>query len=84
MVVVEAMKEFFESSSIHGLYHIASERKFARLFWIFVVLGGFIGAGYLIYESFACDQTIPLSTCGYQYLRYNISNRRIIIVIVYQ
>ena len=61
-MVVEAMKEFFESSSIHGLYHIASERKFARLFWIFVVLGGFIGAGYLIYESFHTWTQSPITT----------------------
>ena len=34
--------------------------------------------------SLQCDQTIPLSTCGYQQLRYNISNRGIKIAIVYQ
>ena len=33
---------FLESSTIHGLSYIAQTRKFAKLFWISVVLSGFI------------------------------------------
>ena len=54
--------DFLESSSIGGLNHIATGRKYIRLFWILVVLTGFIGAGVLIYQSFESWQESPVKT----------------------
>ena len=59
------MKEiriFLESSSIAGLNHIATSTKYAKLFWIFAVLSGFIGAGYLINMSFESWSLSPVTT----------------------
>ena len=56
------LKYFLESSSIAGVPHIASTRKFARIFWIFVVFGGFTGAFILIQSSFANWNQSPIST----------------------
>ena len=61
-MAVEEIKQFFELSTIHGLYHISSVRKWSRLFWIFVVFLGFSGAGYLIYLSFDNWHQSPIST----------------------
>ena len=56
------LKYFLESSSIAGVPYIASTRKFARIFWIFVVFGGFTGAFILIHSSFANWNQSPVST----------------------
>ena len=55
-------KDFLESSSIGGLNHIAINRKYVRVFWILVVLTGFIGAGVMIYESFQSWDESPIKT----------------------
>ena len=50
---MEGIRGFLESSTIHGLNHISSTKKrFARLFWITVVIIGFTTAGIIINESF--------------------------------
>ena len=61
---MEAMKNFLESSSIHGLTHISSSRngKYARLFWIAIVISGFTGAGIIIYQSFHAWHEDPVKT----------------------
>ena len=59
---MEHMKTFLDSSTIHGLYYISSTKRWSRFFWIFVVIGGFLGAGYLIYESFDNWEQSPIST----------------------
>ena len=59
---MEEFKEFLESSSINGLALISSTRRFVRLFWILVVLGGFAGAIYMIWESFENWRENPIST----------------------
>ena len=56
------IKQFFESSTIHGLYHISSATRLAKVFWLIIVFGGFSGAGILIYESFNNWQQSPIST----------------------
>ena len=61
-MAVEEIKQFFELSTIHGLHYISNTRKCSRLFWTLVVIGGFLGAGYLIYESFHNWQQSPIST----------------------
>ena len=60
--VMENLKIFFESSTIHGVSYLASTRKLQRLFWIFVVVTGFCGAGYLIKTSFKAWQDNPVTT----------------------
>ena len=53
---------FLESSSIHGLTYISSTRTYARLFWVVVVITGFIGAGVIIYQSFKAWDESPVTT----------------------
>ena len=53
---------FLESSSIHGLAHIAHAQKFAKVLWIFIVVSGFIGAGTLIHQSFKSWSESPIIT----------------------
>ena len=59
---MEGVQAFLESSSIGGLNHIASGKKYARLFWILAVLSGFSGAGYLIHLSFQSWSESPVTT----------------------
>ena len=62
MVGVHGLKEFLESSTIHGLSHIAANRRLLRLFWICVVITGFTGAAILIQLSFSSWADSPIST----------------------
>ena len=59
---MERIRTFLESSTIHGLNYISTTRKYARLFWIFVVLTGFTSAGYLIFVSFQSWAVSPIKT----------------------
>ena len=56
------MKHFLNTSTIHGLSFISNTRRYARLFWIFVVFAGFTGAIILINESFNNWKQSPVST----------------------
>ena len=67
---MEQIRIFLESSTVHGLNYISTTRKYARAFWILVVLCGFTGGGYLIHTSFqswaespirTTDETLPIS-----------------------
>ena len=53
---------FFESSTIHGLTYIATTRKYVRMFWILVVIVGFVGASLIIKESFVSWSESPVKT----------------------
>ncbi len=59
---MEGVRTFLESSTIHGLTYISTTRKYARLFWILVVIGGFVGASLLIKESFDSWSESPVKT----------------------
>ena len=59
---MEGVRAFLEASTIHGLTYISTTRKYARLFWIFVVLTGFLGAIMLIKESFDSWSESPVKT----------------------
>ena len=59
---MEGIRNFLESSTIHGLTYISKTRKFTRIFWILVVITGFSGAGYLINESFQSWADSPIKT----------------------
>ena len=72
------MREFLESSTIHGLSYISSEQvrlvfssyskyspsqtKVAKVLWILVVICGFLSAGYLINDSYSDWHESPIST----------------------
>ena len=56
------LKSFLESSTIHGLVHVANNRSFIRLFWLMVVLTGFSIAGVLIQSSFENWAQSPIKT----------------------
>lgn len=60
--MMENIKHFLESSTIHGLSYISSSRKLTRVFWTFVVVAGFTGAFFIISESFYNWQKGPIST----------------------
>ena len=55
-------KQFLDTSTIHGLSWISSSKKYARLFWTLVVIGGFTGAFILIQEAFHVWEQSPIST----------------------
>ena len=59
---MENVRNFLESSTIHGLAYIATGRKYARLFWILVVISGFTGAGVMIYQSIESWNESPVKT----------------------
>ena len=59
---MEGVSAFLEASTVHGLIYISTTRKYARLFWIIVVLTGFLGAILLIKESFDSWSESPIKT----------------------
>ena len=59
---MEVVRDFFQSSTIHGLFYIAANRRLVRLFWICVVIAGFTGSFILIQRSFASWAESPIST----------------------
>ena len=60
---MEGIKEFLESTTIHGLVYISTSRqKLQKIFWVFVVLVGFFIAGFLIRRSFYDWNKNPVST----------------------
>ena len=59
---MENIRIFLETSTIHGLAYISTTRKFSRIFWTLVVIAGFTGAGFLIYQSFENWSTSPITT----------------------
>ena len=59
---MEGFKEFLESSTIHGLVYISTNKRLIRLLWICVVIAGFTGAGVIIQQSFSSWASSPVST----------------------
>ena len=59
---MDEVRNFLKSSTIHGLSHITSSKKDRRFFWILVVVAGFCGAGFLIYQSFEEWAYSPVKT----------------------
>ena len=59
---MEGVSTFLESSTIHGLTYISTTRKYVRIFWILVVITGFVGASLLIKESFDSWSESPVKT----------------------
>ena len=59
---MEHVKAFLDSSTIHGMSWISSSKRFSRLFWILVVIGGFTCAGYMIHQSLDNWNKSPITT----------------------
>ena len=59
---MEHIKQFLESSTIHGLNYISSTRKWSSFLWICIVIAGFSGAFYIISQSFLTWQESPIIT----------------------
>ena len=59
---MKTVKEFLESSTIHGLVYISTTKRLVRLLWLCVVISGFMGAGVLIHQSFSSWTASPVST----------------------
>ena len=59
---MEGVRTFLESSTIHGLTYISTTKKYARLFWILVVISGFTGSILIIRESFQSWSDSPIKT----------------------
>ena len=59
---MESFTEFLETVSISGLNHISSTRRWARLFWITIVIVGFVMSSLLIWESFESWADNPVRT----------------------
>ena len=57
------LREFLESSTIHGLVHISTVKsKTARAIWVAVVVASFAYAIYMINNSYEEWQESPVST----------------------
>ena len=74
MLIMEHVKKFLENSTIHGLVWISRTRRFDKVFWLLVVLGGFVTAIALIRASFynweqrptiTTIETLPISKITY-------------------
>ena len=59
---MDQLKEFLESSTVHGLVYISTTQQFSRLFWVVVVVSGFSVAGLMINQSVADWRDSPVST----------------------
>ena len=59
---MDEVKDFLESTTIHGLTYISTTRTLVRVFWIIVVIFGFSTASFLIYQSFQAWEDSPVST----------------------
>ena len=59
---MDQVQQFLDTSTIHGLSWISRSQGLKKLFWILVVLVGFSGATYLIYQSFNNWKSSPIST----------------------
>ena len=56
------VRTFLEASTIHGLNYISTTKKYARLFWILVVVAGFFTAILMINTSFEQWSANPIKT----------------------
>ena len=60
---MEGFQEFLESSTLHGLVYISTcKYKVQKIFWVCVVVLGFMTAGYLIRGAFLDWEENPVST----------------------
>ena len=60
--MMSTLREFLETSTIHGLSYIVSTKKIQKIFWILIVIFGFSFAGFLILQSFQNWEESPITT----------------------
>ena len=62
-IAMDSLKEFLETSTIHGLAYISSApSKISKGFWFSVVIVGFSSAFFLINDSYNDWQSSPIAT----------------------
>ena len=60
---MDSLKEFLDTSTIHGLGYISSApSKLSKVFWFLIVLAGFSCAFFLINSSYVDWQASPVAT----------------------
>ena len=59
---MDGVREFLESSTIHGFTYLAKSSRLVRIFWVGVVFTGFSVAGVLIQQAFSSWFSSPIST----------------------
>jgi len=59
---MDQFKEFFESSTIHGVVYISTSKGFSKLFWLMVIVCGFTTAYMMISNSMTEWHQSPIST----------------------
>ena len=60
---MDALGEFLETSTIHGLAHInRSKSLVAKILWILAVLFGFLTSGFLIHRSYVKWGNSPIAS----------------------
>ena len=59
---MEELKNYLESSTVHGFIYISTTRRLVKIFWITVIITGFTTAGYLIKQSFKEWEDNPVTT----------------------
>ena len=60
---MEILREFLESSTIHGISYISTAQTgLGKAFWSLVVIISFLGAIYLIHDSYSDWQESPIAT----------------------
>ena len=62
VVIMVGLREFLESSTIHGMSYISTPGRYVRVFWTLVVIAGFTGAGFMIHQSFQSWADSPVKT----------------------
>ena len=67
---MKVVKEFLQSSTIHGLAYIATTDKLTRIFWMIVVLSGFTWAALLIMRSRVVDSRSKIAVLCHKYSRH--------------
>ena len=60
---MDCIKEFLESSTVHGLTYISTSRNnLVKLFWVVIVFTGFLTASFMIRLSFEAWEKSPIAT----------------------
>ena len=59
---MDGVREFLESSTIHGFTYLTKSSRLVRIFWVGVVFTGFSVAGVLIQQAFSSWSSSPIST----------------------
>ena len=69
---MDILRQFFDLSTIHGLSHISNFKGiYAKIFWVAVVITGFLSAGLIVKNSMlswdenpvvAMIETLPIAS----------------------